>query len=198
MAALMAGNNAGAAVVYFDNTHALSWSPNNGSSTNMDWDIDGSGSAEARLGRSGQFSHSFLRAGASFSVFISTPSFILSELSFGRMISVGLGGQTFGLEFQSGLSTLDGHRDDFDGLVGFRFKPGDTTFYGWAEIKITTVNVVPENKRTIDTFEILRWAYEDSGAGIRAGHIPEPSPTGLAALALGAAARRRRRADGHH
>ena len=65
--------------------------------------------------------------------------------------------------------------------VGFRFDPGGsgTTVYGWFRMTYDSAS-----NATID-----QWAWEDSGAGIAIGAIPEPG-TAL----LGEAGRRRRRA----
>jgi len=66
------------------------------------------------------------------------------------------------------------------GYIGFRFDPesvaGVQTWYGWAQMSIG--NNVDTNG------SVVSWAYDDSGAGITVGAIPEPSS--LAALAMGA------------
>lgn len=66
------------------------------------------------------------------------------------------------------------------GYIGFRFDPetvaGAQTWYGWARMSIGD-NVAADGA-------VIDWAYDDSGAGIKAGAVPEPSS--LAALALGA------------
>ena len=57
----------------------------------------------------------------------------------------------------------------------FELESDATTVYGWAEIE----RIDKRNGR------LLGWAYDDSGAFITAGEIPEPGA--LALLALGAA-----------
>ncbi len=75
----------------------------------------------------------------------------------------------------------------FDGMpayIGFKFNPLGTELFGWARIRLT------ESPGNFGTFEVLEWAYDDSGDPI---HVPEPATTalGLAGLAMGAAGLRR-------
>ena len=67
------------------------------------------------------------------------------------------------------------------GYLGFQFDPdgvpGAQTFFGW--VQVTVGDNGSGNGNVID------WAYEDTGASIQAGTVPEPSS--LALLALGAA-----------
>jgi hypothetical protein len=72
--------------------------------------------------------------------------------------------------------------------IGFSFLTNGKTCYGWIKFDLETSgsNVV---------LTVLAWAYDDSGATIKAGitSVPEPAETaiGLGALALGAAGLRR-------
>ena len=59
-------------------------------------------------------------------------------------------------------------------LIGFRFRDGITDLFGWAD-----VTVGPQS------LTISEWAYDDTGASIVKGAIPEPSS--MALLAAGAA-----------
>ena len=71
------------------------------------------------------------------------------------------------------------------GYVGFSAMLADTTLaYGWA-----LVTLQDDNTPGV----IHSWAYEDTGAPITAGAIPEPSHTLLVVLGLASLALRRRR-----
>ncbi|MEE2973317.1 MAG: PEP-CTERM sorting domain-containing protein [Planctomycetota bacterium] len=78
--------------------------------------------------------------------------------------------------------------DRDSGYIGFAFENASgSTRYGWAEIEEV------ESRG----FRVVRWAYDDTGAGIAAGQtvVPAPGVAGLLALAAGAAGVRRKRAD---
>lgn len=71
------------------------------------------------------------------------------------------------------------------GYIGFSMVLADTTVaYGWAEVTL-------QNDNTPGV--IHSWAYQDTGAVLRVGAIPEPTQTLLFALGLAATALRRRR-----
>jgi hypothetical protein len=60
--------------------------------------------------------------------------------------------------------------------AGFSFRvDATTTNYGWLEL---TLNDAGTN------FEIVEWAYDDTGIPIETGYIPEPNPALLLGLAL--------------
>lgn len=66
-------------------------------------------------------------------------------------------------------------------FIGFTFTPYSTKLYGWASVTLSTGGFS-------GIVTINNWAYEDSGAGINMGAIPESSDValGLGGLALGA------------
>lgn len=74
--------------------------------------------------------------------------------------------------------------------AGFRFLNESTgqTNYGWLQIRTTGGGTDPGFPASL-----LAYAYENTGASLTAGQIPEPSSTGLLALGLLAFASRRHR-----
>ncbi len=86
-----------------------------------------------------------------------------------------------GASFDSGVPSFVGFTFDYD-TGGSNF----ISAYGWAKIIITA-------QLNSSSFEVVSWAYEDTGAPIQAGAVPEPetAAVGLAGLALGVAGLRR-------
>lgn len=71
------------------------------------------------------------------------------------------------------------------GFIGFQLELDDTTLVnGWMEVTL-------QNDNTPGT--IHQWAFEDSGASIRVGQIPEPGQTVLSLIGLTLLALRRRK-----
>jgi len=98
----------------------------------------------------------------------------LSPFATGVGSSGDVGNEHMGLgmgQFQPGT----------DGYVGFRLNGSQ---YGWARVKFTL-----DDPGAI----IYDWAYDDSGAAIAAGAVPEPGRSTLILLALTLTALRRRR-----
>lgn len=78
---------------------------------------------------------------------------------------------------------LNNAQEGSDNYVAFRFTSADVNggapVYGWARIELPALENAEGNMK------LVGWAYENTGAAIAVGAIPEPS--GLALLALGAA-----------
>lgn len=68
------------------------------------------------------------------------------------------------------------------GFIGFQFDPqsvpGAQQWYGWARMS------VGNNSTTDGT--VIDWAFEDTGAAISVGAVPEPASFAMGALAMGA------------
>lgn len=83
----------------------------------------------------------------------------------------------------------------------FRFFRNAHFNYGWMQLSIDVQDVAGPDPAAGPTVTVLQWAYDDAGAFLPAGSltaVPEPGTffgTGLAALALGAAGWRRRKAQ---
>lgn len=71
------------------------------------------------------------------------------------------------------------------GYMGFRFSPSGTPLYGW--MRVQTGSGDPGNGGGPGfPATVIDWAYEDSGAGITVGVVPEPSTIALGLLSAGA------------
>ena len=75
------------------------------------------------------------------------------------------------------------------GYIGVRFRDSNlNTFYGWIEAEVSEDG---------STLSLISWAYDDSGASIIAGAVPEPTAMALLAMgAVGVGAYRRRKKNG--
>jgi hypothetical protein len=153
------------------------------------WYLDGTSSSTAMFGKDdwgGAMSYlgytSALAAEVGFSggkVLNLTPGATVSSAAFNFVrsyLSAGYGGTQYAFAAW-GDFTLD-----TPGYFGFRFDNGGTDNYGWAQI-VRTQGVGDYD------WAITQWAYDDSGASIQVGAVPEPSQAAkmLGLLALGAA-----------
>ena len=93
----------------------------------------------------------------------------------------------------SSLGTWQTMTPEFTGTTAFMgvkfFDSANDPLYGWIRITGGPDNAIPAT--------IVDWAYENSGAGIMTGVVPEPNSLALGCLAAGAAglaAWRRRKA----
>ena len=155
------------------------------------WDIDGVGGAEIQFYATTN-DLSFSATDNQFQ-FLGT-SYGLVSLSFSSVVSAS---KTFNVAYNTlirsnSLYVAGAFSQEQPGYLGFRFDPDGNpngVLYGWAEV----VFDLDETNSDYPSFEILSWAYDDSGAPIAVGAIPEPASAalGLGALALGAAGLRR-------
>jgi MYXO-CTERM domain-containing protein len=208
VAALFAASSLDATIVYSVDQSWAGAAVGDGGVSSFAWNIDGDESAEMTLA-------SFRSTDPAFSSTSSTPGYGIDMKHFNSAFAFrtdGLG-KLQNLGNSAHVSTSEGHFDstelikvlnngvignakDFtsgeSGYLGFQFTPDTTPLYGWAEVVLT-------NGSKAGSFNIVRWAYEDSGANIQTGDtvgvIPEPAgaATGLGLLALGAAGVRRMR-----
>ena len=75
------------------------------------------------------------------------------------------------------------------GYAGFQFDLDGTSVYGWMKVRVES-----------NSFTLEQWAYDNTGAGIEVGAIPEPSTAlllglGLAGLAAAGVKKRRRNSE---
>ncbi|MGI9515452.1 MAG: PEP-CTERM sorting domain-containing protein [Pirellulaceae bacterium] len=112
------------------------------------------------------------------------------NFSSGSNIGTPLATAADALLARTNSSAIYGPFYNVTGFLGVQLASGN---FGWIQVSITNP--------AIDggTYTVIDWAYEDSGASIVAGEVPEPSAVGgLALLALGYAGvnrYRRRRKD---
>jgi hypothetical protein len=122
-------------------------------------------------------------------VVLATPD-TAADLPLGTLID---GTQSFSgiTPYNTGFYGDSGIPTGATGYLGFRFDPesvaGVQTWYGW-------LRMTAGNNTTGVNGNVLDWAYDNTGAGIMVGQVPEPSALSLLAMgAAGMLALRRRR-----
>jgi len=192
-AALLAPAIGQAAVVHFDDTHAIN--VNFSGVTSAEWDVDGGGANDFVL----HTLHSFIinlesDGGRNARGMVKTGSGTYGsfhDLDSGFTVGSTLAGTynwgNSGHDFRSVLYNT-GVARSFQGgslgsnFVGFRFDIDGKRHYGWAELILTISDV-----------SINQWAYNDTeGASINVAQIADdtssvPEPYSLTLLAMGAA-----------
>lgn len=109
----------------------------------------------------------------------------VENLAFGAPVNAA---STFGSGF-GGSGDPNAHlgttfTDGVPGYIGFSLDTGTGTVYGWMGVTLTA---------NAPGGLIHEWAYEDSGAEITVGAVPEPGVSLLGLLSLGALCLRRKR-----
>ena len=108
---------------------------------------------------------------------------VAAGLTWMQVVGLGLPGQSSITGFAA-VANMNMHNpNSFDNMyMLFKFKdnslPGSPVRYAWLNYSVANANGVPP------TVTIFRYAYDDSGAFIAAGVVPEPASLSL--LALGA------------
>jgi hypothetical protein len=116
----------------------------------------------------------------------SSPTSSILNLAYGSLIgelspfATGVGSSGDAGNEHMGLG-LDQFQPGTDGYIGFRL---NGSHYGWMRVGFTL-----DDPGAV----VYDWAYDDSGAAIAAGAVPEPGRSTLMLLALTLAALRRRR-----
>lgn len=153
---------------------------NNGSSTITGWDVN------LFFGGVGEFNEPNFQpvrasSGDSFSAIQNLA--IGTLISAGSTFATGTGGSgDIGSE-HVGFSANQ-FQPDVEGLIGFKLITMSGPFYGWMRVVLTFDDAGAE---------IIDWAYDDAGAAVLAGVIPEPSRVMLTMLGLTTVMLRRRR-----
>jgi hypothetical protein len=187
LTSLLAASSVQADIFYFPSS---SFTVSDDVSATVAWDVDGAGTILADFSVQNTYFNSrivrldFNNKGA----FVSTNHGSLLALHTGDVVSAGMAfsNQRIPLIVSGALASVRSFVSGTPAFVGFSFTEKGTTCYGWASITIT-------EGASVSTITVNEWAYEDSGAAITVGAVPEPAQTavGLGALALGAAGLRR-------
>ncbi len=180
--------------------------------TTATWDVDGVGGADfyvwangnpgdnilnMGLGTSASFDHLPSRAnGVAFVVKNPKPGYAIQNLANGFNVGATLAaGYRWGIasDFMTMMASANGAAHMYpnlglvsgQNLIGFEFKNGVNTLYGWADMTADVAH---------GTITINDWAYNDTpGGAIAVGQtsspttVPEPSTASLLLIGLGAA-----------
>ena len=192
VAALFAASSLDAGIITNTALSLAGATVGDGGVSSYDWNIDGAGGVEITLSSSSSYIGMYGGVNG-FDLAVGGGLNQPLNLGAGAYVSNGLflGGSFFSSVLTAGsISNATGFTSGESGYLGFQFTPGTTKLYGWAEVILTEGSPA-------GSFQIVQWAYEDSGANIQTpgGAIPEPAgaATGLGLLALGAAGVRRMR-----
>ena len=165
-------------------------------------DVDGDGTNDFVLMNGGMFAMLTESNGGRFVAPNEVQYDGFAKLSFGFVVGPTMSGYKFFEKAQRYITVTDRGGIGYDlylngwamgqtGFFGFKFTSGANTYYGWGEIAID----LPEHGTVGHGFKFTQLYYDNTGAPIRVGAIPEPSTCALALLAAGgvAAYRARRR-----
>jgi hypothetical protein len=172
----------------------------NGTSTNF-WDIDGSSSHGFYLTNYVQTGYKnaarFYASKSLHAAFVLSFGGSLADVRIGADIGKTLSNDlrfsnNIKITITSGGKNLQGNfTNNTPGYFGFDFRSGGKTNYGWGTFLITGTNGTTKSG---EGFVIENAYYDDTGAAIAVGSVPEPSSIALLALgASGLAAWRLRR-----
>jgi hypothetical protein len=155
------------------------------------FDIDGDGTADFLMGSGGYGSAFGFDTGYAGTVFTSADATTYAEAFAAGTVIDGTATPSR-VDFGVNVLNPDGTFGAGDrGFMGFQTSQG---YFGWMDLSLT--NVGDQTFNGVDDLQvnIHNWAYDNTGAGIPAGAIPEPSSLALlAAGSVGLLARRRRK-----
>ena len=165
-------------------------------------DVDGDGTNDFVLMNGGNFAMLTESNGGRFVSPNEAHSDGFAKLSFGFVVGPTMSGYKFFEKPQRYITVTDlsmtgsdllanGWHSGDTGFFGFKFTSGANTYYGWGELMISCKNYTNMGHG----YKLTQLYYDNTGAPIRVGAIPEPSTCALALLAAGgvAAYRARRR-----
>ncbi|WOO43689.1 PEP-CTERM sorting domain-containing protein [Rubellicoccus peritrichatus] len=187
--ALLGASNLQAAVITNTDLGLSGFIVGNGTSS-VAWNIDNVGNAELDVDLNATYFVNLTSFQNAFGLRATASAANAYMLNLGPSAKVNTGAfnmsSVFSVLFSGSIKRAVGFTSGESGYMGFQFNPsGSLVLYGWAEVILTEGG-------DSGTFEVVQWAYDDSGANIQTP-VPEPATAalGLGALALGAAGLRR-------